>query len=116
MQLVDALGDDAVFRQERGVTLVVPVDSAWESYGDDEFATLLQDPNAVALLISQHLSIGEFLIDELVATGFLPNALALELPVVDASGVVTIDGATVLTADLTADNGVVHLVDTVLGA
>jgi uncharacterized surface protein with fasciclin (FAS1) repeats len=116
MQLVDALGDDAVFRQERGVTLVVPVDSAWESYGDDEFATLLQDPNAVALLISQHLSIGEFMIDELVATGFLPNALALELPVVDASGVVTIDGATVLTADLTADNGVVHLVDTVLGA
>ena len=115
MQLVEALGDDAAFRQERGVTLVVPVDSAWESYGDEEFAALLEDPNAVALVLSQHLSIGVFPIDELVATGFLSNALAIEMPVIDATGSVTIGGATVLTADLAADNGVVHLIDTVLG-
>lgn len=114
LQLVDALGDDAAFRQERGVTLVVPVDSAWESYGDEEFAALLEDPNAVALMLSQHLSIGVFPVDELVATGFLSNALAIELPVIDATGSVTIGGATVLAADLTADNGVVHLIDMVL--
>lgn len=115
MQLVTALGDDAVFRQERGITLIVPVDSAWESFGADGFAALLQDPNAVALLLSQHISIGVFTLDELVATGFLSNALATELPVIDTTGTVTIDEATVLAADLTAGNGVVHLVDTVLG-
>lgn len=114
MQLVEALGDDAVFRQERGVTLAVPVDSAWEAYGADEFAALLEDPVAVALVLSAHLSIGTFPIDELVATGVLSNALAIGLPVVDADGSVTIGGAAVLTADLTAVNGVVHLIDTVL--
>ena len=70
----------------------------------------------MALLLSQHISIGEFFLDELVATGFLSNALAIELPVIDNTGSVSIGGATVLVADLTADNGVVHLVDTVLGS
>ena len=116
MQLVAALGDDAVFLQERGVTVVVPDDDAWDAYGADEFAAVLEDPNAVALVLSQHISIGVFLVDELVATGYLSNALAAELPVADTSGSVTIDGATVLAADLTADNGVVHLVDKVLGS
>jgi len=116
LQLVAALGDDAAFRQERGITVIVPDDTAWDAYGADEFGAVLEDPNAVALLLSQHISIGVFPIDELVATGQLTNALAEELPVIDTSGSVTIAGATVLAADLTADNGVVHLVDTVVGS
>ena len=114
MQLVAALGDDAVFRQERGLTLIVPVDSAWEAFGADEFAAVLQDPNAVALLLSEHLAIGVFNIDELLATGALATAMARTLPVVDSDGVITIGGATVIEADLTADNGVVHLIDAVI--
>jgi len=113
MQLVAALGDDAAFRQERGVTLIVPVDSAWEAFGADEFAEVLQDPNAVALLLSEHLAIGVFTIDELLATGGLATAMARTLPVVESDGVITIGGATVIEADLTAANGVVHLIDAV---
>jgi uncharacterized surface protein with fasciclin (FAS1) repeats len=114
MELAAALGDDAVFRQERGITLLVPVDSAWDAYGDDEFAALLEDPNAVALVLSEHLAIGVFTSADLVAAGEMTNAMARALPVVETAGSITIGGATVVEPDLLADNGVAHLVDAVI--
>lgn len=114
MQLTEALGDDQVFRQERGVTLLVPVDAAWDAYGADRFDALLADPTAIALLLSEHLSIGESPMDELLASGELSTAMARTLAVVETGGAITIGGATVIESDLTADNGVVHLIDSVI--
>jgi len=113
VQLAATLDDD-VFRQERGITLLVPVDSAWDAFGQDEFDALLADPDAVALLLSEHLAVGVFTADELTAMGGLATAMARTLPVAESDGVITIGGATVVEADLVADNGVAHLIDAVI--
>jgi uncharacterized surface protein with fasciclin (FAS1) repeats len=114
VQLVEALGSDQVFQQERGVTVLVPVDSAWEAYGEDAFQALLQDRTALTLLLSEHLTVGVLSADDLVARGSFSNAMARDLPVVRDGDTITIGGAQVLVADLTASNGVVHLIDRVL--
>lgn len=112
-QLAATLDDD-VFRQARGVTVLVPVDTAWNVYGTDAFGALLDDPTAVALLVSEHLSIGAASLDELVEQGSFSNAMARALGVRADGGVITIGGAAVVVPDLVAENGVVHLVDAVI--
>lgn len=114
-QLADALGSDAVFQQARGVTVLAPNDVAWSTYDDAAWAALLDDRDAVALLISEHLSIGAASLADLIERGAFQNAMARALPVVDGEGT-RIGGALVLAADLTADNGVVHVIDSVLVA
>jgi uncharacterized surface protein with fasciclin (FAS1) repeats len=55
-----------------------------------------------------------FTADELTAMGGLATAMARTLPVAESDGVITIGGATVVEADLVADNGVAHLIDAVI--
>ena len=114
-QLVDALGSDAVFQQARGVTVLAPSDVAWSTYDDDAWSALLDDRDAVALLISEHLSVGAESLADLIERGAFQNAMARALPVVDGDGT-RIGGALVLAADRTAANGVVHVIDSVLVA
>lgn len=75
---------------------------------------MLGDPNAVALVLSEHLAVGASLADELLAAGGLSTAMARTLPVAETNGSFTIGEAKVLEADLRAENGVVHLIDTVI--
>jgi uncharacterized surface protein with fasciclin (FAS1) repeats len=112
--LAAALDSDDVFRQARGVTVLVPVDSAFDAMGDAEFEALLADPTAVALLLSEHLAVGVTSIEQLVDRGAMVNAIARTLPVTEEGGEVSIGGAQVVVPDLVADNGVVHLIDAVL--
>lgn len=113
-ELADAIGDAAPFQQARGVTLLAPTDDAFAAaYDDAAWAALLADVDAVTFVLSEHLSIGGQTLADLIAAGRFENASAQELPVV-AGPPVGIGPATVVEGDLTADNGIVHVIDAVI--
>jgi uncharacterized surface protein with fasciclin (FAS1) repeats len=109
--LVEAVGADRVFLQERGVTILAPNDDAWSTFDDDAWEALLADPDAAALEVAKYLAVGPMSIASLVSAGTFQNAMSESFAVLDGDPV-TIGGAPVVDADLEADNGFVH----VLGA
>lgn len=111
--LVDDLDQDSVFTQERGVTLLAPSDDAFSALGDDALDELRVDDTALTLLLSEHLAIGIRTVDDLVNDDF-PNAMARVLPVEEVEGVVTVGGVVIVEGDLSATNGMVHIIDGVI--
>jgi uncharacterized surface protein with fasciclin (FAS1) repeats len=125
-------------------TLFAPIDAAFDRLSDDQQASLFADPGASASMLMYHIVPGYYTTDDLLDRLFLKtlegqrlrvwsvvsvvelgaeaggassdvrNYLAADTvtPVVRAS--ITINGGQVLRADVSADNGIVHLVDKVL--
>lgn len=114
VRLMDAVDSPSVFQQERGVTLLVPIDAAWADVSDADLEALLADRSAATLLLSEHLRVGSQSLDDLQTAGSFSNAMARELPVTTVEGATVIGTATVVDGDLTADNGIVHVIDQVL--
>jgi uncharacterized surface protein with fasciclin (FAS1) repeats len=57
------------------------------------------------------MAIGTHSLTAVSATGVFTNALAQELPVTRSDGLTTIGSARVEVPDLSATNGVIHIVD-----
>jgi uncharacterized surface protein with fasciclin (FAS1) repeats len=110
----EALGTETVFTQERGVTVLAPNDDAFAELGEEELDAILEDPEALAAFVSDHLAVGASTTETLVAGDGFTNASA-EMLTVDVDGeTITVGGATIVEGDLTADNGVVHVLDAVV--
>lgn len=110
----DALGTPGVFTQERGVTVLAPNDDAFAALGEEGLDAILEDPAALATLVSDHLAVGANTTETLVAGDGFANASAETLTVEVDGETITVGGATIVDADLMADNGVVHIVDAVV--
>lgn len=100
-------GQEGVLRNSAGITLFVPVD---EGFTTAELAEAFPDPDGAALTLSDHLRVG--ILDE------------IDGPVVVASGkeyAVTVEGDDTVVGGrrivrtVSATNGVIHLVDGLLG-
>lgn len=96
------------------LTVLAPTDAAFEALGADAIAALLADPAALTAVLQNHLlplpqdAATITIFDSVVTVAGNP------LPVVVDGDTVTIGGATVVAADVLADNGVIHVIDTVL--
>ncbi len=112
-ELVGAVDADRVFLQQRGVTVLAPIDEAWEQLDDQTWQELLADPDAAALTVAEYLSIGGTSLADLVEIGTFDNAMSRSIEVIDGDPV-TIGGVPVVEADLTADNGYVHVLGALL--
>jgi len=107
--LVETLSGDGPF------TVFAPTDAAFALLPEGLVATLLEDPTGqLTTILTHHVSGGTALSTDL-SDGMMVTTLAeTELEVtIDSTGVY-IGGAMVVTADLTAENGVVHVIDAVL--
>lgn len=98
-------------------TLFAPSDAALQELGPEAIAGLSADPEAAAALVGYHFLEEPLLAEDLIANDgeslTTRTQLPLDISVVDDA--VTLNGTSVVvTADLVADNGVVHIIDTVL--
>ncbi len=106
--LVGALADT-----EATFTVFAPNDAAFAPINVD---ALLADPDALAAVLGYHVIPGEAiqsgnLVDGATVTTLSGDELIVNL---DADGGVTIEGSRVITADVAADNGVIHVIDRAL--
>jgi uncharacterized surface protein with fasciclin (FAS1) repeats len=107
--LVETLSGEGPF------TVFAPTDEAFAALPEGTLDDLLADPEALAEILTYHVVSGEVLAADVVgltsATTVQGSDIAIE--VVDG-GVVLNGSANVITTDVDASNGVVHVIDAVI--
>lgn len=108
--LVDTLNSDGPF------TVFAPTDSAFAALPDGTLDDLLKPENVDQLteILTYHVVAGEAFSTDLTDGQKIETVQGEELTVSIKDGKVMINNAEVLTADVDASNGVVHVIDTVL--
>lgn len=117
--LVAALGAaglvEALSEPNGPFTVFAPTDAAFSGLPTELVACLLEPDNADALtsILTYHVVPGAVFSTDLV-DGATPTTLSNETLSVDLTDGVKINDSTVVTADIEASNGVIHVIDSVL--
>ncbi len=112
---VQAAGLEATLRGDGPFTVFAPTDAAFAALPAGTLDSLLADPDALANILLYHVVAGEVLAADVVGltTATAANGDAIEIEVVNG-GVVLNGSANVVTTDVLATNGVIHVIDAVI--
>jgi uncharacterized surface protein with fasciclin (FAS1) repeats len=113
---VKAAGLVETLQQPGPFTVFAPTDAAFAKLPAGTVEALLKDPAALRSVLLYHVVPGRVMAADVVRSqGGTPATVqgqSLTIRVMD--GKVMVDGATVVTADVDASNGVIHVIDTVV--
>ncbi len=104
--LVDTLKGKGPF------TVFAPTDEAFAKVPKADLDALLKDKARLTAVLTYHVVSGKVMSTD-IKPGKVKTVQGSELTISTAGGV-TVDAAKVTTPDIAADNGVIHVVDTVL--
>jgi uncharacterized surface protein with fasciclin (FAS1) repeats len=104
--LVDTLKGKGPF------TVFAPTDEAFAKVPKDQLDALLKDKAALTKVLTYHVVPGQVMAKD-VKAGKVKTVQGGELTVATAGGVM-VDGAKVTATDIVADNGVIHVIDSVV--
>jgi len=104
--LVDTLKGKGPF------TVFAPTDAAFAKVPKDQLDALLADKEKLTAVLTYHVVPGTVMAKD-VKAGAVKTVQGSSLTV-SASGGVKVDNANVVKADIVADNGVIHVIDTVV--
>lgn len=115
--LVTALKEADLVETLRGpgpFTVFAPTDEAFAKIPKDQLQALLKDKEALKRVLLYHVVPGRYTATDVAAMETAPTVEGSDLSVkADRKGV-SIDQAKVVSADIEASNGVIHVIDTVL--
>lgn len=106
--LVETLSSEGPF------TVFAPTNDAFAELPEGTLGALLEDKEKLTSILTYHVVAGKVTSDEVVGLERAATANGAELRIRAENGVVMINDATVIQADVMADNGVIHVIDTVL--
>ncbi|MEO6525978.1 MAG: fasciclin domain-containing protein [Gemmatimonadaceae bacterium] len=97
-------------------TVFAPTDAAFAKLPAGTVEALLADREKLTAILTYHVVAGKVLAGDIVKTnGAAPTTVnGAPLDIVVRGGKVYVNGAQVVTADIAASNGVIHVIDTVL--
>ena len=105
--LVDTLNGDGPF------TVFAPTDEAFAALPEGALEGLLADPQALANVLTLHVVAGRASAADVVGLTSVETLQGASLDI-DTSDGVSVGGATVVQADISASNGVIHVIDRVI--
>ncbi|MEG4054285.1 MULTISPECIES: fasciclin domain-containing protein [unclassified Microcoleus] len=105
--LVDALKSPGPF------TVFAPTDDAFAKLPPGTITTLVQNVPQLTRILMFHVVSGKFMKADLAKLGFV-TSLEGSLIKIDCSDGFEVKNATVVAADIEADNGVIHVIDNVI--
>lgn len=110
---VKAAGLDEALSNDGPFTVFAPTDEAFAKLPEGTLEHLLANPEQLKQVLLYHVASGTVASSDVVK---LDSAETLngQKVAIDAKNGVKINGATVVTADVMAHNGVIHVIDTVL--
>ena len=106
--LVDALNG------EGPLTVFAPTDDAFAAVDNEVLQKLLADKERLTKALTYHVAQGKYTTDDLEGTSRLTTLEGDDLVVHVEGDTVRVDEATVIQADIAADNGVIHAIDQVI--
>ncbi len=104
--LVDTLKGPGPF------TVFAPTDEAFAKIPKEQLDALMKDKAKLQAVLAYHVVSGKVMAKD-VAAGKVKSVQGSELTVSTANGVM-VDGAKVTKTDIAADNGVIHVIDSVM--
>ncbi|MGE5658971.1 MAG: fasciclin domain-containing protein [Actinomycetota bacterium] len=105
--LVDALKSPGPF------TVFAPNDDAFAKLPPGTITTLVQNIPQLSRILKYHVVAGKFMKADLAKLDSVTSLEGAPIPI-DCSNSFEVKNATVLAADIEADNGVIHVIDTVI--
>ena len=113
---VKAAGLAETLQSEGPFTVFAPTDAAFAKLPAGTVEALLADKEKLASILTYHVVPGKIMaIDVVKANGARPTTVnGQKLDIVLRAGKVYVNGAQVVTADLVASNGVIHVIDAVV--
>lgn len=94
-------------------TVFAPADSAFDKLPPDTKKDLMNDKKKLEQVLAYHVIPGTVRVAE-VKPGKVQTVQGSSLTLTSDNGKVTVDEANVTESDVTADNGVIHVIDTVV--
>ena len=94
-------------------TVFAPNDAAFAKVPKDQLDALLKDKAALTKVLTYHVVPGKVMAAD-VKPGRVKTVQGSELTIAVAGGAVMVDSAKVIKTDIVADNGVIHVIDSVL--
>ncbi len=110
---ITAAGLDTALKGEGPFTVFAPTDEAFSKLASGTVESLLGDIPKLRQILEYHVVSGKVMAADVVKTDSVSSVEGSSLKI-DASNGVKVNDATVVTPDVEADNGVIHVIDTVL--
>lgn len=111
LEAADLVG---VLQGEGPFTVFAPTDAAFAKLPAGTVEGLLADKDALIRVLTYHVVPGKVMSDAVVNISTAETVAGLEVPIEVRMGDVYVGGAKVITADVVASNGVIHIIDTVM--
>ncbi|MCC5961427.1 MAG: fasciclin domain-containing protein [Rhodobacteraceae bacterium] len=105
--LVDTLKGDGPF------TVFAPTDDAFAALPEGTVEALLDDIPTLTAILTYHVVPGAVMSGDLT-DGMMAETVNGQSITIGVGDTVTVDGATVIQADIEASNGVIHVIDSVI--
>jgi uncharacterized surface protein with fasciclin (FAS1) repeats len=94
-------------------TVFAPSDEAFAKLPDGAVDSLLASPETLANVLTYHVVPGRMTAAEVATRRWAPTVQGEDLPV-SYNGAIHVDGARVVSGDIEATNGLIHVIDRVL--
>jgi hypothetical protein len=114
LNAVDRAGLTDVLLAGGPFTVFAPSDAAFSKFTDEEFGALINDKAKLTAVLRAHIVPGRISANDVLNGEALTTLNGNVLTGAVDDDVVTINGAEVIASDITAANGVIHVIDSVL--
>ena len=114
IQAVQAAGLQETLEGPGPFTVFAPTDEAFAKLPAGTVESLLADTAQLTKVLTYHVVSGKVMAADVQSLSSAPTVEGSELAIDASGGSVKVDDATVTQADIEADNGVIHVIDTVL--
>jgi uncharacterized surface protein with fasciclin (FAS1) repeats len=111
---VKAAGLVETLKGEGPFTVFAPTDAAFAKVPTDTLNALLADKAALANVLTYHVVAGKVMAADVVKLTSAETVQGQAVSIEVKDGKVYVDGAQVVTTDLKASNGVIHVIDAVI--
>lgn len=106
--LVDTLKGEGPF------TVFAPTDEAFAAVPEDQLNALLADTEQLTAVLTYHVVAGKVMAADVVELDSATTVQGSDVDITVSDDGVQVDGANVVTTDIEASNGVIHVIDAVI--
>jgi uncharacterized surface protein with fasciclin (FAS1) repeats len=113
VKAVEAAGLVDILKSPGPYTVFAPTDEAFAKLPNGELDSLLQDIPKLKRILTYHVAFGDVRAEDLKQNDEVPTFEG-SIVAIDSSDGIKVNDAKVITPDILTDNGVIHVIDSVL--
>jgi len=111
---ITTAGLDTALKSPGPFTVFAPSDDAFSKLPSGTVESLLEDVSTLRKILEYHVVAGKLTASEVSNLNTATTIEGSDVKITSSNGKVTINDAQVVTPDIAADNGVIHVIDSVL--